>query len=392
MKKFLIQRILRKCGVQLCLHNVFGTGYKKNCLILYVQDPFFSSKGQRFHQSHEQLLIIAKIFSELGYNVDVTDYKNRNVKLNKMYDAVFDICVQTPMIYEHNLKENAKRIVYFTGCESAFANGEELKRIEQLELRRGVKLMPRRQAPPTDKHIKDFDAAIFIGSQICVDTYKNLLPVSKYLLPNTGYDFGDRFDFTERKSTSFIYFGSSGCVHKGLDLLLEIFKVDDFPCKLFVCGTFRDEDDFYREYVNEIENSKNIVPIGFTDIWSDKFKELCSECTFAVLPSCSETLAGTIITCMSAGLIPICSKICGFNSDEAILLEDCSIDTIRKCILAASTMDADTIKSLRERSLNLTKTKFSIQNYEESLRTALIDILKVNDETPVCCNPKESRH
>lgn len=120
-------------------------------MLLYVKKPFETSEESAAHQNLWQTKEIARLINGLGYNVDVVDYRDDIVWLHKKYDAVFDICVRDNPIYEKALKKNAKKIVYFTGSESVFANNAELKRIDDLYVRRGVKLQPRRQAPLISK-------------------------------------------------------------------------------------------------------------------------------------------------------------------------------------------------------------------------------------------------
>lgn len=354
--------------------NVNHTSYDKNCLICYIRSPF--EEGPSFyHQNGFQALAIANIFMNLKYNVDVIDYFSKHVILTKKYDVVFDICVKNPPLYKNNIDKNTKRIVYFTGSESEFANNAEKQRINDLYNRRGVKLKLRRQAPLIDKDVENFDGAIMIGNEYEFSTYDKFQLKKKFTVPNTGYNFNFNFDEKIKNKRSFLYFGSIGCVHKGLDLLLEIFAELGQPYVLHVCGLVEREKDFFEEYKIELLHTDNIIYHGFMDIKSDAFKEICSECVFTILPSCSEACAGSIATCMSAGLIPICSKICGYDDGEVITLKDCRIDTIKKAIIEASKMNIDEIKKMSASSVELINKKYNMNIFRKEMSRAIEDIL-----------------
>lgn len=369
-------RILKSwTGFHNVICNVNRTHYKKNCLISYIKEPF-EKPPNRSHQNEMQVLVIARLIGEFGYNVDIIDYKSQHVIFNKKYDVVFDICAKDKPVYKNYLKASAKRIVYFTGSESKFANNAEMERLIDCANRRGVMLQPRRQAPLISKEIEKFDEAILIGNEDSLATYKEFNLPRIFLVPNTGYDFGNRFNLEKRKSTNFLYFGSVGCVHKGLDLLLEIFAEPNFPGTLYVCGNYEKERDFISEYEIELYHTEAIKPMGFIDIEGEKFKDVCSLCSYTLLPSCSEGMAGTIVTCMSAGLIPICSKICGYSDNpEIITLKDCSKDCIRSTILEAISKDENWIKEKSDKMLELVDLKYSMKNFETAMRKALSFVL-----------------
>lgn len=375
-KRFIVKRIMHKMGVDVCLTNIYRTHYNRNCLISYIQDPFFSEKNNQIHQSNMQVLVMAELLNELKYNVDVIDYRAHRLKLKNKYDLVIDICIGEGIsVYENNLKENCKKIAYLTGSESAYANKAELDRIHDVYLRRGKLLKPRRQAPLFSKAIENCDLVILFGNDVVLSTYRDFHFKKYLLIPNTGYDLKYSFAFEKKQQDAFLFFGSSGCIHKGLDILLEVFSENPSLGTLYVCGCFESEKDFLEEYSTELYNTENIYPIGFIDIFSDIFKQLYEKCTFTVLPSCAEGCAGSLTTCMSAGLIPICSKICGFDEDEVIILPDCSKETVLKMLIYAKEMSQEEVIKKSRRVIELTRTKYSIENYSFLIKNSLKEII-----------------
>lgn len=365
-------------GISDVLLNVNKTSFSKNCLLSYIQRPFSCVNGLNpVHQNQQQVVKIAEIIGSFGYNVDVADFTSKKAILVKKYDAVFDILARENPVYKNNLSINAKRIIYFTGSESKFANNAELTRISNLYNRKRIKLKPRRQAPKIIDEVQSYDEVILIGNAYNLKTYTNRFNFKSIdLVSNTGYGFDpDYLDCESKSANNFLFFGSSGCVHKGLDLLLDIFSEKGFPCNLYVCGNYENEKDFKRAYYKELYSTKNVIPVGFVNILSEEFKKICQTCTYTILPSCSEGQAGSITTCMSAGLIPICSRECGFEDNEVINLEDCEIDTIRNAILYYSQKDKEWIEENQKKVVELTKTKYSMENFEKEMRAALSKVL-----------------
>ena len=363
--------LIKKHFKSVYINNFYKTQFKKNCLLCYITFPFVEKCDPYKHQNVWQVREIAKIISSKGYNVDIIDYDCKHCNFDKEYDLIFDISVSDNPIYENNIKDNAKKIIYFTGSNPTFSNEAEKKRIEDLYDRRGVRLCTRRQVDVFSNKIEEYDTFLMIGNDLNFSTYDTFNFKNRYLIPNTGYDFGNKINYDLKSSTNFLFFGSLGCVHKGLDLLLEVFSEKDFPCTLFVCGLYEKESDFKKAFHNELYNTKNIISLGFLDINSKLFIEIASKCGYTVLPSCSEGQAGSIITCMSAGIVPIVSKVCGFNSDEAILLEDCTLSTIKETILCLSKMNKkDLIKECLYYE-HLSKTRFSQKSFTDSMARAI---------------------
>ncbi|MCA9466199.1 MAG: glycosyltransferase family 1 protein, partial [Nitrospira sp.] len=71
----------------------------------------------------------------------------------------------------------------------------------------------------------------------------------------------------------FLWFSSSGLVHKGLDLALEAFS--EMPeYQLIVCAPVDREKAFVHTYYRELFDMKNIETIGWVDIEGEKFRQL----------------------------------------------------------------------------------------------------------------------
>lgn len=383
--KHLIKQILPKCVLRYIyiyigrghkIDDVFKTGFSKNCLLDYITNPFI--KGVSYtHQNSWQVIEIAKAISKFGYNVDVCDYNYNKSDFNKKYDLLIDLHPRDNAVYNKFLKPDCIKIAYLTGSNTSFSNVAEQKRINDVYRRRNIKLIPRRQAPLISKRIENYDAIFFIGNEYNLKTYSEFKMPPVYFIKNTGYNFN--FGNEKRKANNFMFLGSAGQVHKGLDLLLEIFAQKCRDCNLYVCSSFENESDFCEAYKHELYNTSNIHPIGFVDIKSDKFKEIAEKCAYMIMPSCSEGIAGSVLTAMSAGMIPIVSRECGFEDDEVIYLKDCSKECIEDSIKFYVSKDDKWIKNESEKAVKIVKERYSEECFVESIIQAFSNTLNTRE-------------
>ena len=374
--KNFFERVCYKFDVIPIEKNVNNTQYKKNCLLSYVNYPFKIEDVPNVHQHVWQVKEIARQLSVYGYNVDAAQFNSTKLLLTKKYDLIIDIVpTKFPEIKRH-MNKGCKTIAYFTTSNPSFQNSAEKARINALEKRRGVEVEAQRQDRPYTREIENYDAYFMIGNSYNWKTYTDEFDLKEpFYIKNTGHKQEYRFDKSKKKKTNFIYFGSRGQVHKGLDLLLEVFSEDGFPCDLYVCGNFKSEKDFEEVYYKELYETSNIHPVGFVSIESEQFKELTESCVYSIIPSSSEANCGAVLTTMSAGLIPICSYECGFEEDEVIHLKDCSIETIRATVLEYAQKDDEWVKSKSKNSYDIIQERYSKKNFVESLSAALYGVL-----------------
>ncbi|MCF6177768.1 MAG: glycosyltransferase [Geopsychrobacter sp.] len=371
----LFRFIKKKLFCKRLYENVNQTQYSRNCLLLYIVEPFFDCSRDKYHQNFWQVRELGRIVSEFGYNVDVIDFFDDKVELKKKYDMVIDLHPGLNDVYLRHVSEQSVKIAYITGSNPSVANVAELERIKEVYKRKGVMLVPRRAVQPIPKsEIESFDAMFFIGNQYNLETFKSFDLKSKFLVRNTGYEFLMDTPSVRRSSVNFLFLASIGQVHKGLDLLLEIFCKNPH-LNLYVCSSFESEKDFLGVYKDELFNTPNIFPLGFIDITSEEFKNVCEVCSFVILPSCSEGLAGSVLTAMSAGLVPIVTRECGFNDDEVHHLLSSNMEDIGASINYFSRKSREWISNESRETLKVVKTRYSTVNYSESIREAMKELL-----------------
>jgi glycosyltransferase involved in cell wall biosynthesis len=146
---------------------------------------------------------------------------------------------------------------------------------------------------------------------------------------------------------SFLWFGSGGMVHKGLDLVLETFAgLPDL--ELFVCGPVDRERDFERFYRRELYELDNIHTLGWVDVSGRLFLGLAERCAALVYPSCSEGGGSSALTCMHAGLIPMLTREASvdLSPERTVELVDLDIDALRQTVRDLSERPAEDLEQL----------------------------------------------
>jgi len=372
---FLLKKIKQKYFRKKIILNVFKTKYTNDCLLIYIVAPFLTKNVSTVHQNQWQAVALAKIISKLGYNVDVAQFGIKEIRLQKKYHMIIDLHPGQDPFYQNNKTEHCIQIGYMTGSNAAYSNQRESKRIKLIEQQRGVMLERRRKTIPLPAEIiSNLDAIFFIGNSFNWGSYKEFEVKRLFFIKNSGYQFGDRFSNTHRSAQNFLFLSSYGQVHKGLHLLLEAFARQP-ECHLYICSYFRKEQDFCKEYKKELFETPNIHSIGFIDIMGGQFDKVVEKCSYCILPSASEANAGSILTAMSAGLIAIVSRDCGFEKGEVHYLDDCSVDVIADSISEFSQKDSRWISEESENARQIVASKYGQADYINSVENAFAGLL-----------------
>jgi glycosyl transferase family 1 len=322
---------------------------------------------------------LAHCIGECGYNVDVVDSFAGRTAVADHYDMVVDIHPKATPFYSDRLAADCIKIAYMTSSHSAHRNLGERGRLDALKRRRGVRLLPRRQMEQINNTwLRLADAMFFLGNQRNLRTYGENRPPQVFFINNTGYDFLTPKTFKHKNPNSFLFIAGGGQVHKGLDLVLEAFSRRPH-LELFVCSLFAEEKDFCSTYNRELYKTSNIHPVGYVDIGDQIFRQIADRCSFSFLPSCSEANAGSVLTAMSAGVIPIVSCECGFDESEVHYLRESTIDKIGIRADEYAQKSLQWITEEAARVAAVAKERYSTEQYSKSVRAALSAVIECHN-------------
>jgi hypothetical protein len=344
---------------------------KKKALLSFIVNPYL--KNNKKHANSIELFTIVSVLDSLGYNVTIVDYRRK--KIFGKYDLVFGFgdC------YEYAISNNIakKYILYSTGSPLFYQNQNAIESFHRFKLEN-----PCCNIDKPQKYIRltediwpiqliKSDSIITIGNQY-VKSLFDMFHSNVKMIPSTCFDLEVKSNIDDYKieKNSIIWFGSKGCIHKGLDLCID--AVIGSNVKLYIAGNIDDEIDIFRDKI--IKYPDNIEYIGFLDVGSDTFEKYVESIPFVILPSCSEGIATSIVTLSyNYGLIPLVSKECGFDFDGNIIeISSLTLDDVTKAINYALSLSNDEIKNKR----NILRKKFrenhNILKFREKMEESLI--------------------
>ncbi len=351
--------------------------HQKKILISYITSPLKNDTSKFIlHTNFIECLEILKTFIDWGYSIDFIDcLDNRhNSEIEKKkYDIIFGF--GKPFNYASVKNPDALKIIYLTESHPDFSLRAEVGRNEYFYQRHKRKTCITRSGfYYKNQDIKLADYGIIIGNSFTSQTY--VFPEGKlYTLAPTGllnknYTPGLRDLLKTREN--YVWFGSYGAIHKGLDILIDAFN--ELPkCTLYICGLHPKERRLFK--INE----ENIHDLGFIQVNTPDFIQLMNNCSYVILPSCCEGMATSVLTCMNHGLLPIVTRECGIDLQEwGIYLEDYKVGYIKEIIRNCSTCDPDILEKHHKKVYEYSQSKFVLPRYSRDFRLILMDILSKN--------------
>lgn len=295
------------------------------------------------HTQYWEAAEIARLLAAAGFRTDVMHYHNRWWRPRGSYDVLVDVRWNMERLAPL-VGPSCVKIFHADTADAAVLAAAEQRRLDDLERRRGVRLEPRR-LERGNRGVEVADAATILGNQATLDTYRYAgvplygLPVASALV--RPFDEAKEHHRTRGR---FLWLGSRGMVHKGLDLVLEAFAAAP-DLHLTVCGPVHDESDFVEAYRAELFATANIDVLGFVDVTSSAFADLAARTSALIYPSSSEGCAGSVVTAMHAGLVPIVSRESGVDVEDAggLVLQDSSPAEVAERLRVAATWTGDEI-------------------------------------------------
>ncbi|MCX7592790.1 MAG: glycosyltransferase [Fischerella sp.] len=349
-----------------------------NVLLSYRIEPFFLKPGEPLPNDHTwywECRQIAQTFLDLGYCVDVIQFHNHKFIPQKDYAFFIDIRHRLEPLSKL-LNQDCIKILHSDTAHILFHNTAELNRLLALQQRRGITLSPKR-FEPSNLGIEHADCAVVLGNEFTINTFRYAnKPIYRVPISTPEvYPWPEEKDF-ETCRKHFLWFGSGGFVHKGLDLVLDAFvEMPDYH--LTICGPINQEKDFEQAFYKELYNTPNIHTFGWIDISSPKFIEIANSCVGIIYPSCSEGGGGCVITCMHAGLIPIVSYEASVDvhEDFGVTLKESSVAEIKNSIRAIANLPASKLKMMARNAWEYVRANHTREKFAESYRKTVDNII-----------------
>lgn len=329
-----------------------------NVLLSYIIEPFLMKKGDpvsNIHTHYWESWQIAQTFLDHGYAVDVIHYENTRFSPSKEYDFFVSARINLETIAKR-LNKDCIKIAHLDTAHWLYNNTAAYDRLLSLQSRRGITLKKGVRYVDPNQAIELADLATVLGNQFTMDTYAYAKkPVYHIPISSTSlYPWEEARDF-DKIRFNYLWFGSSGFIHKGLDLVLEAFsQMPEY--NLTVCGPLDKEKDFVNAFRKELYETPNIKTIGWVDVDSPGFIEIAHNSIGLVYPTCAEGGGGSAITCMHAAIIPILSHEASVDiGDSGFILKGSSIEEIKNTVKKVSALDAGELKRLSRNAWELAR-------------------------------------
>lgn len=356
-------------------------GRNRRALVSYLSHPFrldLNSPEFYRHENRWHALAIAETLNEIGYVVDVIDFRDTRFIPKRRYDLFIGHGgINTEQIMR-KLGESTIKVYFATGSYWKHFNAEAQARATAFNQRHGTSLAPDRLIEYSEEYAcRHADGIITIGNAYLASTYSDfplVVPVHNSCPPDGHFDQVSK-DY-ERARGHFLFFAGHGPLHKGLDLSIEAFAKQK-QSHLYVCIPEMESSPIWEVYRQLLAESGNIHLIGWVNRRSSEFYRLIDRCAFAILPSCTEAAAGSVIVGMNQGLIPVVSRATGIDTKHfGITLEDCSVDQVCRVVKDLAQRPAEWCKQKSRAARLEAQTFFSRDRFRQRFREAVLQIVE----------------
>lgn len=355
--------------------NFCFTRNQKHILLSYSSCIYnYNYPSRLMHSNSIEITEIINLLISYDFCIDIIDcdFKScRTFLSNRHYDYILGFGY--PYYEAHILNPHAKCILFLTENFPSYVkikSDERYKYYYERNHKRG-KGVVRDASLFKDEYLFFSDFLIKIGNKSTKLENCKQFCISPSGLRNPNYTINIKdYNTTKHK---FVWFGSSGAIHKGLDLLIDVFKMD-LSMELYIYG-LNPKDEYL---LNKI--TPNIHNCGKINVEDDEFiEQVVNRNSFVVLPSCSEAQSTGVITCMLHGLIPIVSEECQFpNFSFGIQLHGFSVEYLHNKLCEATNLDNQKLKSMSYASYFYANNNYSIFSYRERLKNVFAEILVNN--------------
>lgn len=357
---------------KMMIANLYHTDYQKTVLICYITAPFLTPNHFK-HQNYLTSHIVAESFRDLGYNVDIIEYTNQQfVPDYTDYAVIFGMGYQFERSF---LSKNRAipRIHLITGAHQDLHNEMSLRSISDFYASSGLWMPDEANVLAESAYygMYNADVSIILARGYVFDDCRARFKNKLYSLNNNILGVFSGFSPKTNRTNNFLFLSGGRQVTKGLPILLEAARIrTDLIFYVVVPNINSELLELYRDVFKEGTNV-----FLFKDIRMDgeEMKNIIESCSYVVAPSYIDGLPGGTIEPMSAGLIPIVSKYCGFPGEKFIFeMDELSVTGL------ISKMD-EVLEVTEETYLNISVEVMAYANQhfsKEAVKRQLIEILE----------------
>lgn len=347
---------------------------QKKVLICYLPTDEYEhvTREKVYHTNKVERYQIIKSFIKKNYCIDVCHCLDEKA-IGKLSSERYDVIFGMGTAYKQAIKKwpDAVHIIYYTESPFWYSKQQESLRIQMFCEKTGIhKKLVRTDVFYHEDDEKEADAIICMCDEnLFYKLEKPIYRITPHGLKSIGID---KNLFEKRDERHFLVFGTVGYVHKGIDLLIDVFK-NHPDWHLHICGdaTEMNRDGYEYHY-------QNICMEGFLSVNDVRYRELVEQCMFIVLASCAEATPSGVITGMRHGLIPIVSKKLGMEycgEDKVFFFEELSEQCIEERIQHCVEIGREVLRNMSDSIYQYANTEFTIETYTSKMDYCIDSIL-----------------
>lgn len=361
---------LQKMGEE---HPIFNINYdaihpQKKMLLCYLDyEKTTKELAQGIgHTNRQEMMQLLHLCIEKNFCIDVCGCNDVNA-IERLREEYYDYILGFGKVFREAVKKNsgAKAIIYMTENPYNRSFKQEMERLVYFKERTGRKYHLERTGEYYLDGDEDLaDAVICLGDEkFFSDPHQPVCRVWPSATKNEKF----KLDFSKKKKNCFMVYGVDGFIHKGNDLLVEVFSKNP-EWELFLCGARGEKKAFECGY----KLPDNVHAIGYVDTKSQQFLDIVGQCCFLLLPSCSEGISTAVLTGMRHGVLPIVQKDIGLDDMSAFCryFAGFRIEEIESAIGEALQADIVQLQEQSRKMVKFADDEFTLEQYQKRIGLA----------------------
>lgn len=370
-KSLLKKMHLQKIGQEQLVADINRdcTGGQQKILICYLDylRTIRELKQNFGHTNRQEMMQILKVCIEQNLRIDICACYDSNA-MEEIRENYYDYILGfgDTFFYAKEKNPEATAILYTTENPYRISYERETERLRYFTERTGRSFhLERTGVYYKENDEQKADRIICLGEpSYFAYTGKPVDRVWPSALKNPDFTL----DFSKKDKKNFLVYGVDGFVHKGNDLLVELFAKHP-EWNLYLCGARGGEKAKEAGY----ELTENVHVLGFVDTMSERFNEIAAKCYYLLLPSCSEAPSTSVLTGLRHGILPIVTRGNGLDelSDYCRYFEDYHIESVEQTIFEALEADEQTLQEQSRSAMQYADSHYTLESYTEQMRAVL---------------------
>lgn len=370
------KRIIRVInGPQIVCNINLKSKDQKKVLLCYLPQCFEPITNHLSHPNILHCLSMVNVLTSKGFAVDVC-YSNDLYALKNLAIADYDFILGFGKVFDSISQDETKalKILLVTENDPNVVKEKYKERIQYFKERHPswpIKNFIVRDSFYNAKKFYESEVAIVMNSSYNINNFKNSFsrtyPINVNGLYNEKFSVVDKKEMLDTKK--FLWFGSSGALHKGLDIIIDAFSyLPELVLSVYGANP--------KELRSIKKIPQNVHIMGKVSVFSDEFLKIANENAFVLSASCSEGMNSGIATCMLHGIVPIITKETGFDKNNTIIeLDDFKVESVVEVLKSASQLERFVIEENIENTYKYAHDNFTLEKFEQNFERIVDTIL-----------------